>query len=278
MPQGTPPDNPPQEARSTAETSPQIASLSPSPAEAWTLRDLLFFAAFTSVWLLLSPLLTYTGYVALQPLVGWRIPLPELRNNAFFAVASQTLFYLPVLGYIYLLVVVHYRQPFWRGLAWRKLRPDQALRYLLGGILLSMAVLLVPPLLPEAKTFPLQRLFTSAPAAYAVGAFAILIAPFMEEVIFRGVLFAIFERRVGLGFAVVATAMLFAGLHVPEYWRAWNHALLILVVGVVFSLARGVTGSLTPSVILHIGYNASMMAGLFLQTQHFRTLQGVLAP
>jgi membrane protease YdiL (CAAX protease family) len=118
----------------------------------------------------------------------------------------------------------------------------------------------------------------SAPASYVVGAFALLVAPFMEEMIFRGVLFAIFERRAGVGFAVVATALLFAGLHVPEYWRAWNHAILILVVGGVFSLARAKTGSLAPCVFLHLGYNASMVAGLFLQTQHFRTLQGMLAP
>jgi hypothetical protein len=272
----TAPDNSLQEGPSAAETASQPASLPVPAAEAWTLRDLLFFAAFASVWLAVSPLLTLTAYVALQPFTGWRIPSPELRDNAFFAVASQTIFYLPVLGYIYLLVVVHYRQPFWQGLAWRKLKPGQVVGYLLGGVLLAMAVLLVPPLLPETKTFPLERLFTSAPAAYVVGAFAILIAPFMEEVIFRGVLFTIFERHVGIRFAVLATAALFAGLHVPEYWQAWNHALLILVVGIVFSLARGMTGSLTPSVILHLGYNASMMGGLFLQTQHFRTLQGIL--
>ena len=96
----------------------------------------------------------------------------------------------------------------------------------------------------------------------------------VEELVFRGLLFAIFERAVGMRFAVVATAVLFAGLHIPEYWHAWNHMFMILVVGVVFSLARGMTGSLTPSIILHIGYNSLMMTGLFFSTQHFRTASG----
>ena len=84
-------------------------------------------------------------------------------------------------------------------------------------------------------------------------------------------LFAILERTVGLRFAVVATAVLFAGLHVQEYWPAWHHMIMILLVGMVFSLARGMSGSLTPSIIIHMGYNTLMMAGLFFSTQHFRT-------
>ena len=97
----------------------------------------------------------------------------------------------------------------------------------------------------------------------------------VEELVFRGLLFAIFERAVGLRFAVVTTAVLFAGLHVPEYWHAWNHMFMILVVGMVFSLARGTTGSLTPSIILHIGYNFLIMAGLFFSTQHFHAVSGI---
>jgi len=104
----------------------------------------------------------------------------------------------------------------------------------------------------------------------------VLVAPFMEELIFRGVLFAFFENLVGLRFAVVSTALLFAGLHVPEYWGAWHHAALILLVGVVFSMARGLTGSLAPSVILHFAYNTTLMTGLFIGSQHFREIQGVL--
>jgi membrane protease YdiL (CAAX protease family) len=78
-------------------------------------------------------------------------------------------------------------------------------------------------------------------------------------------------------FAVVLTAVLFAGLHVPEYWHAWNHMIMILVVGLVFSLARGITGCLAPSIILHIGYNAFIMTGLFFSTQHFRVATGFWA-
>jgi hypothetical protein len=98
----------------------------------------------------------------------------------------------------------------------------------------------------------------------------------MEELIFRGLLFGIFESQVGLHFAIVTTAILFGGLHVPEYWGAWNHMFLIFLVGLVFSLARGLSGSLAPSVFLHMGYNWSMMIALFMATAHFRNMSALL--
>jgi uncharacterized protein len=81
---------------------------------------------------------------------------------------------------------------------------------------------------------------------------------------------------VGLKAAVVTTAVLFATLHIPEYWHAWYHLLMILLVGVVFSIARGSSGSLTPSIFLHIGYNSFIMVGVFVSTQHFHTFSAVL--
>jgi hypothetical protein len=116
-------------------------------------------------------------------------------------------------------------------------------------------------------------MFTSPAAGYAIGAYAILMAPWAEEVIFRGFLFGIFERRASLWFAIVVTALLFGGLHVPEYWGAWNHIILISLVGLTFSMVRGLTGSLAPSVILHLAYNTSLIAGLFFQTQGFQNLR-----
>lgn len=249
----------------------------PEPsAGRWTLRSLVFFLAFALVALVSSNLLVVAGYTILKPWMGWRLSDRALGENAFFLLALQSVFYSFILLYLYLLVVVNYRQPFWSALAWRRLTLKQLFACLAGGIVLAGAVLSAPTLLPEAPEFPLERLFSSPAAGYAVGSFAILVAPLMEELIFRGLLFRIFEHRLGLRSAVLITAVMFAGLHVPEYWGAWNHAFMILVVGLVFSLARGITGSLAPSVVLHVAYNSSMMAGLYFSTNRFHNLQMLL--
>jgi len=177
------------------------------------------------------------------------------------------------LGYLYILVALYYHLPFWSGVGWRPLTARRGLRFAALGAALSLAIEFATTDLPDKNKFPLVQLFSSPAAAYALALFAILIAPPIEELLFRGVLFAFFER-LGIRFAVAATALLFAGLHLQEYQGAWNHALLILIVGLVFSLARGLTGSLAPSIVLHMSYNATQMVVLFFASHHFRDIQG----
>ncbi len=266
------------------DSTPPATALGPAPAFAaepppapWTLRDLFFFLAFSLAALLIAQFVTLAVYFALKPLAGWHASVASLAQNPFFLLAFQALFYLLLLGYVFLLVVTHYHLPFLQGIRWRVPAPGSALGYLAAGVALAIAVQFAPTVLPDKDQFPLQQLFSSAASSYAVGAFAILIAPFMEELIFRCVFFNVLETRVSRGFAIFMTALLFAALHVPEYWGAWNHVMLIFLVGMVFSLARGVTGSLAPSVLLHGAYNASLIVGIFIATQHFKHLEGLLA-
>lgn len=270
MPPETPKTHTPPE--SPASTEPTPHKLKHPGAAPWSLRDLIFFVVSAVLALATANLAVLTLYVALQPLAGWSLRPETLRENPFFLLTLQTVFHGLVLAYVYLLIVVNYRQRFWAGLKWRTPAKREAAFFFVGGTFLAVAIQFAPTLLPDREDFPLQRLFSSPEAGYAIAAFAILIAPFMEELIFRGVLFSFFEHLVGVRFAVVGTTILFAALHVPEYWGAWNHVFLVLLAGVVFSLARGLTGSLAPSVILHLAYNATLITVLFFETRQFRAV------
>ncbi len=262
-------------AQTPTESQPTFEANPRPPREPWRLRDLLIFILFIPVALVISNIAVAVGYAVLAPIVGWTTPLLKLQTNAIFLLTLQFVFYILLFAYIYFLVAIFYGKPFWAGLKWQMLSGHNTLRFLLGGILLSLVIMIIPPFLPEAKGFPLEKLFNSPASAYAVAAFAVLIAPFMEELLFRGLLFAFFEKHGGLTFAVVSTALLFAGLHIPEYWGAWDHVVMILIVGIVFSLVRGATRSVTPSYILHLAYNGTLMLLLYLQTQHFHKFPGV---
>ena len=275
MPDETHQQTPPQDMPTPLDST--FAETGEPPPRVWTLRDLLLFIAFVPAGLFTANILVLLGYRLLQPITDWRLARQQLSIDPFFLLALQMVFYGLMLAFIFFLVTVDHRQPFWPTLRWRRITVRQALGCLGGGALLTVAIALLPAVLPDTNHFPLENLFSSRAAAYALGTFAILVAPFMEELIFRGILFGIFESRVGLRFAILITAILFGGLHVPEYWGAWNHMFLIFVVGLVFSLARGMSGSLAPSVFLHMGYNGSMMIALFVSTAHFRNLNALLA-
>lgn len=245
-------------------------------AEPWTFLDLLFFAIFFFAALFVTGFLGFTGYALLKPVVGWSKPAQSLAHNTLFLLGVQLVFYVLVFLYIYFLVVVRYRMRFWEGIQWGRLPARTVERYVILGVALTIAVQLLPAFLPDKAHFPLEKLFSTPTSSYAMAAFAVVVAPFMEELVFRGVLFSVFETRIGIVFAIVATAVLFAAMHVPEYRGAWDHVFLIFIVGLMLSLVRGLTHSLGPSVVLHVTYNACLMIGLFVATSHFRMMQGLL--
>jgi membrane protease YdiL (CAAX protease family) len=247
-----------------------------APRDIWKPRDFLLFVAFIPFALVASKIVVLIGYVAVRPFAGWRAHVDVAQTDTLFMLVQQCIFYALILGFLVLLARLQHNQPIWRSLGWTRPTLRQLLFYLAGGGALAIGINIVLWLRPDTQGFPLEQLFTSRAACYAIGVFAVGIAPLVEEVVFRGLLFAIVERAAGLRAAVAATAVLFAGLHIPEYWHAWNHLLMILVVGLVFSLARGATGGLAPSIILHVGYNSIIMGGLFLSTEHFRVAPGWL--
>jgi membrane protease YdiL (CAAX protease family) len=247
------------------------------PREIWKLRDLLLFLAILPFALLVSKLVLLMGYAVLRPFAGWHLKADAAQFDTVFLLVQQCVWYTLLLAFLFLSARFQHQLPFWKSLGWKTLTLKQAAGYLAGGIALAVATSLVLWLLPDSQVFPLEKLFSSRAASFALGAFAISFAPVVEEVFFRGLLFAVVENVKGWPLAAAISAVLFAALHVPEYWHAWHHLILILVVGIVLSLARGISGSLTPSIILHIGYNSLIVISLFFSTQHFRAMNGFWA-
>lgn len=266
--------------RPAVEGAPMFAGVFAVPPQPriWRGRDLVIFFFVAAVWLLVSQLGALAIYAILRPIAGWHASPADMAQNAIFAVATQVIYYGPLLLYMYILISVQYRLPFWQGIRWRWPGARQAGRIFLAGIVLAIGLLIVEIWLPANKAFPLEKLFSSPAAAYTLAIFSVTVAPFMEEMIFRGLLFAFFERMAGTLFALISTALLFALIHVPEYWGAWSGIVLILVVGLVCSTARALTKSVVPGVILHVAYNGTLMSLLFVGSHHFSKLPGLSVP
>lgn len=262
------------EPRHPAETT-EAVEIAP-PRTPWTVRNLLVLLGCALLALFAANILALAGYMLLVPSVNLKSVGESLRYNAIFNLSILAVFHALLLGIIYLFLVVNYRLPFWGSLSWRRITSRDAAWSIVGGVAMAVLVQFAPVVLPSSEEFPLMKLFNSPTAGYAIAIFAVLLAPFMEELIFRGLLFAFFERLLGVPMAVVGTAALFAALHVSQYWGAWNHVVLIALVGFCFSLVRGVTGSVTPGYVLHTAYNAALIAGLYWQTDRFRNFPGAL--
>ena len=83
-----------------------------------------------------------------------------------------------------------------------------------------------------------------------------------------------FESLWGVLAAVLLTALLFAGIHIPQLSGAWQEVTAIFSVGAVFSYCRARTGSLVPPYLMHLAYNAILFISLYVSTDRFQTLKG----
>jgi membrane protease YdiL (CAAX protease family) len=86
---------------------------------------------------------------------------------------------------------------------------------------------------------------------YSLLFLAVFVAPFCEEVLFRGFLFAGFLRAMPLGLAVVLSAFIFAAAH-----GDLASFPVLFCIGVLLAFLRWRTGSLWPGILLHLLNNA----------------------
>ncbi len=83
--------------------------------------------------------------------------------------------------------------------------------------------------LPIPKSLPMDKFFNDATSAYMMAVFGILLAPLLEELFFRGMLYP--DTAPGIGRAcwrVLLTAAAFAAIHGAQLGYAWAPILSIL--------------------------------------------------
>jgi len=239
----------------------------------WSLTDLGAFVLFVFVVSLPAAFLGTAGvFLLLRNAFGWDLTVTEAYTRAPLIVGMQTGWEALWIGFIYFLITIKYQRGFWEALQWRR-GGHRPRNWLAGGAALALAAQIYFFLSPTGKDLPIERLFSSPGSGYALAVFGILVAPFVEELVFRGFIYPVFEQMWGLAAAVLLTALLFAAIHASQLWGGWEEIAAIFVVGVAFSYSRGKTGSLVPSYLMHLGYNTALFASLYLSTDGFRTLR-----
>ena len=127
-------------------------------------------------------------------------------------------------------------------------------------------------LVPLPKNSPFDQFFNRPLDAYAFAFLAIAFAPFMEELFFRGFLYPVLARRLGVSAGVLLTALPFALIHEPEY-KAWGPVLIIFLVGIVLTVVRAKMKSVGASFIVHAIYNGVPVIAAIVASHGFRHME-----
>jgi membrane protease YdiL (CAAX protease family) len=243
--------------------------VSPPPDEnpPWSGWDVLALAVLTLLSIFV--LLFVTAFVAKHVLFPHR-PMVEVGTYPLVTVAAQVVAYLVVLVFMFALVERGREQPFGRAIRWNW--PSAWMAYLLGGGVLAIALQAFAHFLPMPKELPIDRFFQNTREAWALSLFGVTLAPLLEELFFRGFLYPVLVRRLTVVPAVVLTAVGFGLIHAPQLGRAWAPVLIVFLVGVVLTITRAITKSVAAGLLIHIAYNGTISAMIFLATDGFRHL------
>lgn len=133
---------------------------------------------------------------------------------------------------------------------------------LVGFALVAVAV---GNLIPEQENDLIRMLKSSRTAVYAVAIVATFTAPFVEELVYRGVLYPAFQKSFGVPAAFLLVTALFALVHVPQYWPSTSTILLLTLLSMILTAIRVKTGNLLPCVIFHTIFNGLQSVLLILE-------------
>lgn len=158
--------------------------------------------------------------------------------------------------------------PTGESFGWRKSGRWQVLTAALTGVVLGSSYLygamrFFPPA-PGAKVGPLGQAAAHGGASrFTVAFLAVVIAPPIEEFLFRGVLLRGFARSWGFPISAIVVSVSFLLMHVFEFVHYWPGAAAIAALTVGTLIARRLSGSLVPPVALHAGYNLALMVFMY---------------
>lgn len=169
--------------------------------------------------------------------------------------------------YLYLMLLGRTEAPFWPSIGWRGLRTSPGplhaspIQFLAGGAAMAVVVSFAGGFFNSKETLPIEQLLQARVSILLFGILGVLVAPLVEETIFRGFLYPVIARRAGIAAGIAITGVLFGLMHAAQLWGGWGQIALLILVGVALTWVRARTGTVTASYFVHLGYNGLQLVG-----------------
>ena len=182
------------------------------------------------------------------------------KTAIFLQILSIFPAHLLTLAMVWALVTRLGKRPLLESLGWGSTRGRgywEGAGFVITGVVLFLMAAPLTKFLGGDKTTQLEQIINSSVASrYAIAALAVFTAPFVEEFIYRGVLYAALQRAIGTNAAVVLVLGLFTLIHVPQYWPNLGVISAVALLSIVLTIVRAYSGRLLPCVVIHMSFNA----------------------
>ena len=187
--------------------------------------------------------LAASGYLHMDPQLGLPLLLVEFIGYGIVFIALRVLF-------------ARHGRPLFESLGWVP-QPFSPLHLAVLGLVLVFVVFVLGNVLriPNVET-PFDKLLNDTLSRVAISIFGITLGPVIEELLFRGFLQPVLVDSFGVLPGILATSVVFGGMHLMQNANLWQSGVLITLVGFVLGEVRHVSGSTRASAITHVSYNA----------------------
>ncbi len=240
----------------------------------WGIGGALLVWFLSIVLLAIVPLLFLIPYAMQRGLnftdPNFPITFAQFALNDKTAVILQVVSLLPIhlltFAMVWALVTRLGKHPFLKSIGWEWPSPSWRWISVLLGVVLFGAAVAVTKIVGADKPTQLEQIVNSSIAArYAIAFLAVFTAPFVEEFIYRGVLFAALQRITGAVVAGIATLALFTLIHVPQYWPNIGVLAAVAFLSVALTVVRAKSGRLLPCVVIHFVFNGVQSVILLIE-------------
>jgi membrane protease YdiL (CAAX protease family) len=249
---------------------------SPTPLQWLDLLFLLLFNVVSGV--------AFTLIVTGLAMFAFRISFAVLQESTGIAasvvIIAQALLSGATLAFLYVLVRGRTSAPFWPAVGWHAFanaasRAAVAARYMLSGFALALVVGILGRFVgTPSSPVPFEQLLRSRPSVLLLMGLGILVAPFVEETVFRGCIYPVIAGRFGVAAGVIVTGAVFGLVHAAQLGFMWGQVSLLVLVGIVFTYIRARAGTVAASYFVHLGYNTTLFTLFYWATGGLRRLPG----
>lgn len=225
--------------------------------------------------------------------------ITQAATEIHYTLGTEGIFYLLTFAGCALIFPILWHKGLLEGLHWQGSTAFRRSGYLVAAAIACFLLALVNGMLmPGPVDAPIDRIFRAPGAAWMLFAFGVTLAPFFEEIAFRGFLLPalctsfdwISEKASdeparpldedrhpewsmpAMVVASILTSILFAFMHADQTAYSLGPFLLLICVSLALCWARLSTRSLAASVIVHACYNFLLFTLMFFGTSGFRHL------
>ncbi|HEV8188006.1 MAG TPA: type II CAAX endopeptidase family protein [Pyrinomonadaceae bacterium] len=219
-------------------------------------------------WFVSVLLLVFVPVIYVLPYMIYRISKTGAPSAVELASDKMLIFFsvagiLPthVLTFVLVWAVVSYagRRPFWKNIEFNwPPNSSHAMTTLLSvvmAIVLFSLAFLITMAYGERKTDLDLMIESSIYTRFATAFVAVVTAPLIEELIYRGLIYKALEKAAGVAIAIVVVSLLFAGVHVFQYRNNLAVIAVITLLSITLTVARAVSGKVLPAFIIHLVFN-----------------------